>query len=70
MSTARRLYRRLDEWIRGLSRIQYASLAGITSAIVLFVFGTLVGESLSFEAVAMGISMAVGYYAFNPDHKD
>ncbi|WP_458207318.1 hypothetical protein [Haladaptatus sp. NG-SE-30] len=70
MSTARRLYHRLDEWVRSLSRIQYAFLAGITSAMALFVFGTLVAEHLTFEAVALGISIAIAYYAFNPDNKD
>jgi hypothetical protein len=64
------LYRHLDDWARNLSRARYAGLQGILSAVIMFTVGMLLSESLLVEAVAMGISVAVFYYWFNPDDKD
>jgi hypothetical protein len=70
MSDIRHQYHRLDGWVRGLSRIQHAVLVGLTSALSVLGIGTLMSDSVTFEAVAMGLSMAVVYYAWNPNQGD
>jgi hypothetical protein len=70
MSEIRHQYHRLDGWMRNLSRIQYAVLVGLTSALSVLGIGTLMGDSVTFEAVAMGLSMTVVYYAWNPNQGD
>ena len=70
MSDIKHQYHRLDEWMRSLSRIQYAALIGLTSALSVLAIGTLMSGSVTFEAVAMGLSMIIVYYAWNPNQKD
>lgn len=70
MSDIRRQYNRLDEWVRNLSRIQYAVLAGITSAVTVFIVGTLISDSVNIEAVTMGLTLTVFYYVYNPNQGD
>jgi hypothetical protein len=66
MSDIRQQYRRLDVWMRNLSRIRYAVLVGSTSALAVLVLGTIVSDSVTFEAIAMGLSMTAVYFAWNP----
>ncbi|UPV75984.1 hypothetical protein M0R89_07965 [Halorussus limi] len=71
MSKTSQLYRRLDEWTRNLSRVEYASLAGLTSTVAVFIVGALFGgELVTVQAVTMGLTMAVVYYLFNPNEQE
>ena len=70
MSDIRQQYHRLDGWVRDLSRIRYAVLVGLTSAFSVLAIGMLMSDSVTFEAVAMGLSMTVVYYAWNPNQGD
>ncbi len=67
MESLRQLYRRLDNRVRGLSRVSYALLIGLVSALGVFAVRSLMPGDGSFGPVAMGISMAVVYYAFDPN---
>jgi len=70
MSNARQLYRQLDNRVRDLSRGAYAVLVGLISAMGVFGVGLLMGGDMTFEAVTMGLSMTVVYYAFDPNSKN
>ena len=69
MDTLRGLYRRLDNRVRGLSRVSYALLVGLVSAMGVFAVRLLLPGDGSFGPVVMGITMAVVYYAFDPNDK-
>ncbi|WP_380681518.1 hypothetical protein [Salinigranum sp. GCM10025319] len=69
MGDVRQLYHRLDDWVRDRSRPEYALLVGSASAVAVFATGVVMGEAMAFEAAAMGVSMAVFHYAFNPHHE-
>ena len=66
MSRPRRLYRRLDDWARALSRAQYALLAGLVTGACVYAVG-LFGESTTFSAVAMAVTITVVYYVWDPN---
>jgi hypothetical protein len=66
----RERYRRLGEWLRSLSRVPYAVLAGVTSGLSVLAIGALLGDSVTFEAAALGISMTGVYYALDPNGAD
>ena len=68
MDTLRGLYRRLDNRVRGLSRVSYALLVGLVSAMGVFAVRLLLPGDGSFGPVVMGITMAVVYYAFDPNN--
>ncbi|RLM63539.1 hypothetical protein DVK05_14800 [Halorubrum sp. Atlit-8R] len=61
----RQLYRRADEWARGLSRLRYALLTGAFATASVLAVGVLFGTSMTFQAVTMGVTMAALYYAFD-----
>ena len=67
MADLRGLYRRLDNRVRGLSRGSYALLVGFFSAVGVFAARLLLPGDGSFGPVMMGITMAVVYYAFDPN---
>ncbi|OYR45989.1 hypothetical protein DJ81_04095 [Halorubrum sp. Hd13] len=67
MDTLRGLYQRLDDCVRGLSRVPYALLVGLVSAVGVFAVRLLLSGDGSFGPVLMGITMAVVYYAFDPN---
>jgi len=68
MDTLRGLYRQLDDRVRGLSRGSYALLVGLVSAVGVFAVRLLLPGDGSFGPVMMGITMAVVYYAFDPNN--
>lgn len=70
MDTLRGLYRRLDSRVRGLSRVSYALLVGVVSAVAVFAVRLLLPGDGRFGAVTMGITMAVVYYALDPNNKN
>lgn len=70
MDTLRHMYRRLDNRVYDLSRISYAVLIGLVSAVGVFAVRILIPGDGSFGPIAMGVSMAVVYYAFNPNNKN
>ena len=65
MAGLRQLYRRADDWARGLSRFRYALVAGVIATASVLVVGVLSDTSMTFQAVAMGVTMAALYYAFD-----
>jgi hypothetical protein len=69
MDTLRDGYRRLDDRVRGLSRVSYALLVGFVSAVGVFAVRLLLPGDGSFGPVVMGITMAVVYYAVNPNNE-
>jgi hypothetical protein len=64
------LYRRLDDWAWGLSRVEYAIFTGIFAA-----FGSL-AVSMVLEdpdyafAIGIGFTLTVFYYVSNPNQKE
>ncbi|WP_092814654.1 hypothetical protein [Halopenitus malekzadehii] len=70
MDPLRGLYEQLDDRVRDLSRVSYALLVGFVSAVGVFVVGLLLSDDGSFGPVVMGITMAVVYYAFDPNNTD
>jgi len=70
MDTLRRLYSRLDTRVRALSRVSYAILIGLVSALGVFVVRSLLAGDGSFGPVVMGVSMAVVYYVFDPNSEN
>jgi hypothetical protein len=68
MDTLRGLYRQLDDRVRGLSRVSYALLVGLVSAVSVFAVRILLPGDGSFGPVLMGITMAVVYYTFDPNN--
>jgi len=70
MASPRQLYRRADDWARGLSRVRYALLTGaVVTASVLGV-GVLLDTSTTVYAVTMGVTMVVLYYAGDMNSED
>jgi uncharacterized membrane protein len=65
MAGPRQLYRRLDDWARGLSRLRYALLAGVIVTATVLSVGVLLDTSTTVQAVTMGVTMAMLYYAFD-----
>lgn len=65
----KRLYHRFDGWARDLSRARYAAFVGAVSTVSYLSVGTLVGESVLIEALAMGVTLGVLFYAFDPNHR-
>jgi hypothetical protein len=53
--------------VRGLSRVSYALLVGFVSAVGVFAVRLLLPGDGSFGPIVMGITMAVVYYAFDPN---
>ena len=66
MSRLPRLYRRLDERVRNLSRRNNALLMLLTTSLVYFSVGAVFGDASAAGALAMGLTMGVLYYAFDP----
>jgi hypothetical protein len=67
MTTPREVYHRLDDRVRDFSRLSYALLVGLFSAAGVFAVRLLLPGDGSFGAVAMGVSMTVVYYLFDPN---
>ena len=70
MAGPRQLYRRLDDWARGLSRLRYALLAGVIVTATVLSVGVLLDTSTTVQAVTMGVTMAALYYAFDVNAED
>ena len=70
MNALRDLYDRLDTRVRELSRISYALLIGLVSAMGVFAVRSLIPGDGGFGPIAMGVSMTVVYYAFNPNNRN
>lgn len=70
MDTLRQLYRRLDTRIRALSRVTYAILIGLVSAMGVFTVRSLMTGDGSFGSVAMGVLMALVYNTFDPNNEN
>lgn len=66
MSVLRQTYYRLDNWVRGLSRVRYAILVGVVSAVGVWIISLFTNSLNLFYAVALGISNIIVFYWFNP----
>lgn len=69
MDTLRDMYRHLDNRVRQLSGVSYALPVGIVSAVGVFAVRLLLPGDGSFGPVAMGVTMTVVYYAFDPNNE-
>jgi len=69
MDTLREIYRHLDDRVHQLSRVSYALLVGFVSAVGVFAVRLLLPGDGSFGPVAMGVTMTVVYYAFDPNNE-
>ncbi|WP_423997832.1 hypothetical protein [Halorubrum trapanicum] len=70
MAGPRQLYRRLDDWARGLSRLRYALLTGVIVTASVLAVGVLLDTTTTVQAVTMGVTMAALYYAFDMNAGD
>ncbi|TKX71662.1 MULTISPECIES: hypothetical protein [Halorubrum] len=70
MAGPRELSRRLDDWVRGLSRLRYALLTGVIVTASVLAVGVIFDDSTTVQAVTMGVTMAVLYYAFDVNAED
>ncbi len=59
-------YRRIDGWLRSLSRVKYAVIVGIVAFVTYLGVGVLRGESVLIQAVASGLTVGAFYYFTNP----
>ena len=50
--------------------MSYALLVGLVSAVGVFAVRSLLPGNGSFGPIAMGVSMAIVYYAFNPNNRN
>jgi hypothetical protein len=66
MSVLRQTYYRLDNWVRGLSRVRYAILVGVVSAVGVWIVSLFTNSLNLFYAVALGVSNIIVFYWFNP----
>ena len=65
MISIRRLFNRVDQWARNLSRAQYAVFLGASAAIGVLIVGLLLSEELYvIQAFTMGVVLLVLEYAF------
>ncbi len=69
MNNTRQLYHRFDEWARNLSRMRYAAFIGAVSASSYMLVGVLFGENVTLKAFTMGFTMAILFYASNPNQQ-
>lgn len=70
MGNPRQLYYQLDNRVRSLSRVSYAFLTGLISAVCVFAVGLLIFEELLIWAVPVGVGMAVLYYVTDPNNEN
>ncbi|WP_424015262.1 hypothetical protein ACOZ35_04515 [Halorubrum xinjiangense] len=70
MAGPRQLYRRADDWARGLSRLRYALFTGVIVTVSVLAVGVVLDTSTTVYAVTMGVTMAVLYYAFDVNAED
>ena len=70
MADLRQLYRRADDWARGLSRLRYAVLTGVIVTATVLSVGVLLDTSTTVQAVTMGVTMGALYYAFDANAED
>ena len=70
MAGPRQLYRRADDWARGLSRVRYALLTGIVASASVLGVGVVLDTSTTVYAVTMGVTMAALYYATDANAAD
>jgi hypothetical protein len=70
MAGPRRLYRRADDWARGLSRVQYALFTGVVVTASVLGVGVVLDTSTTLQAVTMGVTIAVIYYATDANAGD
>jgi len=68
MDALQHLYRRLDNRVRDLSRLSFALLVGVISAVGVFAVRSLLPGDGSFGPIAMGVSMTIVYYALDPNN--
>lgn len=70
MAGPRQLYRRADDWARGLSRLRYALFTGVVVVTSVLAVGVALGTPTTLHAVTMGVTMTVIYYVTDPNSAD
>lgn len=69
MDKIRQVYRRLDDWVWGLSRGEYAILTGITAASGSLAVTFALGDPNYAFAIGIGLTLTGLYYWSNPNQK-
>lgn len=67
MDGLRRQYRRLDDWVSGLSRGPYALLTGVLTGLLVLATTTVVEGPDVGQAAAMTVGMTVAFYWADPN---
>lgn len=60
------LYQRLDARLSKLSRVKYAATMGVIAFATYLGVGSLLLESVLFQAVVMGLTFGIIYYFADP----
>ena len=61
-----RSYHRLEAWVEALSRLRFAIAVGIASFFAVFTASLLFQRLNTVDAVMMGVTTIIVYYAFDP----
>ncbi|WP_193570604.1 hypothetical protein [Halorubellus sp. JP-L1] len=64
------MYRRLDEWAWGLSRLRYALLTGVVAAVGSIAVSVAFGSPSYVFALGIGIALAVLNYLSDPNRTE
>jgi len=70
MRRVRRIYRRLDEWILGFSRGEYAFAVGVTAGFCSLAMSLLLGDPNYVFAIGIGVTLAALNYWSDPNHRE
>ena len=68
IGSLRYLHRKVDRWVRGLSRGTYAILSGGIAGFSVLVVSTALGDPDYIFAIVMALTLTVLYYWFYPNH--
>ncbi len=69
MDVIPQLYRRLDDWVWGLSRRAYAILTGLTAGLGSLLVSVAFGDPDLVFAVGIGLGLTLLYYWSDPNQR-
>ena len=62
------MYRKVDNWVRGLSRGIFAILSGVIAGFSVLIVSTVLGDPDYTFAILMSLTLTVLYYWFYPNY--